>query len=68
MNDPATVQPVPLASAQEMEALLAKALLRWRAGEITERTLAQGIMLAIQIEVSKAKQEVTALMVRAMRP
>ena len=57
----------PLQSAEEMEALIAKALQRWRAAEVPNAMLARAIVLAIQAEVLRAKEEIVSTLARSFK-
>ena len=57
----------PLQSAEEMEALIAKALRRWRSTDVTDAVLAKAIVLAIQTEVLRAKEEIVSTLARSFK-
>ncbi len=50
------------------EDLIARALLRWRAGEISESLVAQAITVAMQREIMVAKEELLETVLAALGP
>lgn len=57
----------PLQSTEEMKALIAKALERWRSADVPNSVLAGVIMCAIETEVLKAKEEIVSTLARSFK-
>jgi hypothetical protein len=64
MSEPTTIK---MQSAEEMEALIAKALHRWRAADVPDSLLAKAIMMAIQCEIIKAKEQIISTLAGSFR-
>jgi len=57
----------PIQTTEELEALIAKALRRWSEADVPDSMLARAIVLAIQTEVLRAKEEIVSTLARSFK-